>query len=107
MSKSTLHKKIAANRGASWRKNLVAGRRDVALNPSNMRIARLKKNIDQARIAKHMDWSESTVGAIERAKRMVKPNEAQGIAKILGYPVNKLFRAKGKKLVAIISKNDL
>jgi len=106
-SSVTMHKKIAANRGSSWRKNLVAGRREVALNPSNMRIARLKKRIDQAHIAKKMDWSESTVGAIERARRMVKPDEAKGIASILGYPVQKLFTQKGKKLVAIISKADL
>ncbi len=104
---ATMHKKIAANRGSSWRKNLVAGRREVALNPSMMRLARLKREIDQAHIAKKMDWSESTVGAIERARRMVKMEEARGIAKILGYPVQKLFSPKGKKLVAIISKSDL
>ena len=103
--KEDWHKKIAANRGAAWRKNMLAGRREALLNPSNIRLVRLKKDIHQAVIAKRLDMSESTFGAIERGKRLVKKDVAAEIAEILGAPLQKLFKpAQKQKYVAILVK---
>jgi DNA-binding XRE family transcriptional regulator len=92
-NKNNWHRKIASNRGSSWHKNMLLGRREAVLNPSNIRLARLKKNIHQAEIAKRLDMSESTFGAIERGKRPVKSAVAKEIANQLGMPLEKVFRS--------------
>lgn len=99
------HKKIAQNRGAAWKRNMLAGRRDAILNPSNIRLLRIRKDIHQAVIARKLDMSESTFGAIERGKRLVKKDMAEQIANHLSSDVKKLFKPQGKKkFVAIIQK---
>jgi DNA-binding XRE family transcriptional regulator len=107
-SNSNWHKKIAKNRGESWRKNMLAGRRDAILNPSHVRLLRLKYDIHQAEIAKKINISESTFGAIERAKRMVNGGDAQKIAAALNVAKEKIFRfVKHDKYLAIIVKSGI
>lgn len=102
------HKKIAANRGERWLKNVLAGRRDALLNPSNIRLFRLKLNIHQEAIAKKLNVSESTFGSIERGKRKVSKQLAQQIAAILGTSDHKLFKfVKHDKYIAIIAKSSI
>lgn len=98
------HAKIAKNRGDKWKENFMAGRMDAQLNPTVLRLARLKLNVHQEDIAKRLDLSESTYGSIERAKRLVKDDDAQKISKVLKQPVEKLFRRKGKKFIAAHAK---
>lgn len=86
---------------------MLEGRRLAILNPSNIRLARLKKNFDQERLAKALGFSESTFGAIERGKRLVKKDVAVSIASKLGQPLQKLFASKGKKFVALIPKSSI
>lgn len=113
-AKPKWHQKIATARGSSWHKNMLIGRREAVLNPSNVRLARLKKNVHQSAIAKHLDMSESTFGAIERAKRPVKAELAKQISSHLGMPIEKLFRQvtrrnpskpENTKFLAIIQKS--
>jgi len=124
------HVKIARNRnkeGSKWRENMLAGRRDAQINPSNIRKLRLRSGIDQEQFAKKLStsigpilsknpkkkekkikWvSESTFGAIERGKRMVPGEMAKLIAKILGVDANKLFKfVKHDKYIAIVNRID-
>ena len=104
MSKSDWHTKIAANRGAKWRKNMLAGRREAMLNPSLLRLIRIKKEVTQLEIAESLEVSESTYGAIERGKQLVKKDAALTIAKKLDEPVSRLFKREGKKFIAVIQK---
>ena len=108
------HSKIAAARGSSWHRNMLNGRREAVLNPSMIRLARLKKSVHQAEISKKLDLSESTFGAIERGKRPVKTDTANAIASYLNQPVEKLFRQitrrnprkpEKAKFVAVIQKS--
>jgi ribosome-binding protein aMBF1 (putative translation factor) len=98
--------KIADARGAKWHKNMLAGKRDAQLNPSLIRLARLKKGIAQSELAKKMVTSLGSFGEIERGRRLVKEVKAQTLAKALGLPLEKIFKlASGtksnKKFVAI------
>jgi ribosome-binding protein aMBF1 (putative translation factor) len=98
--------KIADARGAKWHKNMLAGKRDAQLNPSLIRLARLKKGIAQSELAKKMVTSLGSFGEIERGRRLVKEAKAQILAKALGLPLDKIFKiASGsktnKKFVAI------
>lgn len=108
------HRKIADSRGDEWRKNLVEGRRDSQLNPSIIKLARLKLGIDQSSIAKQLDVSVSTFGAIERGHQKVKTDTARVISKILRQSVDKLFRpaaasknSNRKKYVAVKQQPSL
>lgn len=102
------HKKIAKSRGETWRKNMLAGRREASLNPSLIRLTRLFKNIHQSVIAKKLNISESTFGAIERGKQLVQTDTAKEISTFLGAPVTKLFKSAGKKkMIAVIQKRAL
>ena len=102
------HRKIAKNRGESWKKNVKAGRMDAFLNPSNIRIARLSLNILQSSIAQRLEMSESAFGAIERGKQKVKETVAKQIAKLLNTPFKKLFVSAGKeKFLAVIRKQNV
>lgn len=104
----THHQKIAANRGTKWRKNVVAGRLDAALNPSYMRISRLQKKLGQSDVAEKLGLSDSGYAAIERGKQPVKKPRALSIAKILRVDMNKLFVSSGKgKFVASIKRQSL
>lgn len=102
------HKKIAQARGERWKQNVLAGRRDAMLNPSNIRLARVKQNILQSAIAQKLGISEAAFGAIERGRQKVKSDLAKQIALILSLPVKKLFLPVGKeKYLAVIRKQTI
>ena len=102
------HRKIAANRGESWKKNVMAGRMEAMLNPSNIRLARIQKSILQSTIAQKLGMSESAFGAIERGRQKVKFEVAELISEILKLPIKKLFTPVGKeKYVAVTRKTKL
>jgi DNA-binding XRE family transcriptional regulator len=114
---STWTKKISKNRGTSWRQNILNGRREALLNPTALRLTRLRKKVHQFDIATRLDISESTFGSIERGRRPVKPEQAKKIAGYFGVPVAKLFKPlassrknpslKDDKLVAIFIKQEI
>lgn len=83
--------KVAENRGDSWKQNLRASRLDVQLNPTSLRLKRLKKKLTQADIASTLDVSLSTYTAIERGKRTLKIEQAKKIAEILSASFSNLF----------------
>lgn len=102
------HKKIAQNRGESWHRNMLAGRRDAFLNPSNIRVLRVKGDFHQDVLAKKLKISESTFGAIERGKRMVSGETAKAIAAILGVNYQKIFKfVKHNKYIAVVAKANI
>ncbi len=109
MSKTTKgwFKKIAKKRGTAWKKKLRLGRIDAVLNPSMIRIARLSRKLQQADLAKQVKKTSSTLGAIERGRRLVTLADAKQISKAVSYPLPKLFKAQGKKFIAIIKSSSL
>lgn len=99
------NKKVAANRGSEWRQKLLAGRLDIQMNPSNIRLKRIKSNKTQIELAESVGISHATYGAIESGRRMVKADKAEKIAKALGIVLNKAFKAKTKNKFEAI-RND-
>lgn len=96
---NTWHKKIAVSRGKNkeWIKNLAQGKLRAALNPSLIRLARLEKGLHQAVLSSKLNVSESTFGAIELGKRLVKPDMADEIAQLLGKKYSDLFKSSSVK----------
>lgn len=101
------HRKIADARGEEWKKNVLEGRREVQLNPSNIRILRLRKKLMQSVFAKKLNMSESAFGAIERGHQPVPKETADKISSLLGAPIAKLFKPEGKKFVAVVQKQTI
>jgi DNA-binding XRE family transcriptional regulator len=83
--------KVAANRGKKWLKNLRASRLDVQMNPTEVRLGRLKKNLIQADLAEKLGVSLSTYTAIERGKRHLREEDARTVSKILSASFSSLF----------------
>lgn len=106
--KTTKHQKkkthhnstVAKNRGESWRKNLIKGKHEASLNPTKIKLERVRRELSQDVMAKEIAASVNTFGAIERGKRPVNKDRANRIAKRLGRTVSTLFVASGKKFVA-------
>jgi transcriptional regulator with XRE-family HTH domain len=111
---------------------MLAGRREAVLNPSNIRLIRLRLNIHQeemankissilaafvksklksnpeAKVRKINSVSESTFGSIERGKRLVSAEMSKIISNILRVPPTKLFKfVRHNKYVAIINKSNV
>lgn len=108
IAKPDFHKKIAKARGARWKQNMLAGRREAQISPSLIRLARLAKDIEQTTLAIKMKVSASTFGSIERGRRPVSLTDATKIASHLGMTRSKLFREMAKdKFVAVIQKSGL
>lgn len=97
-------KSIAASRGEQWRKNLVEGRLDSRLNPSNIQLMRLNRRLNQFDMAEKTDMSVSVYGSIERGRKGVDRKMAQLIASILKYPVSDLFDLDKKSSCYFASK---
>jgi DNA-binding XRE family transcriptional regulator len=99
--KKTHHnKKVAANRGKSWRKNLVRGKLEAAQNPTKLKLERTQKGDSQASVASSIKSSVSTYGAIERGKRPVSKETGLAISKHLNRSLNHFFSLDGKKYIA-------
>lgn len=88
--------KVAQNRGENWRKNLIKGRMESALNPTALRLARIKKGLPQSEIAKQAGLSLSTYSSIEKGERAVNIERAKQIATALGK----------KSTVSLFKKNQ-
>jgi DNA-binding XRE family transcriptional regulator len=90
--------KVSKSRGKDWKKKLVQGRLDAALNPTKLKLARVKANLSQEAVAKQAGLSLATYGAIERSKRPLRAEAAQKISKVLKTPLTRLFQdtVKGK-----------
>lgn len=91
MVKAHWNKKVAANRGPAWRKKLLAGRLDIQMNPTKLRLSRIKLNKTQIDLAKKVGMSSTTYGAVESGRRAVAKTRAEKIAKSLGMAFTTAF----------------
>jgi DNA-binding XRE family transcriptional regulator len=101
MSSKVGNKKVAQNRGETWRKKLIKGKSDAAIHPSLIKQKRVEKGISQTEVAKELSVSLATYGAIERARIGVKKAMAVLIAQTLGLDISKIFKKDGEKYIAI------
>ncbi|NJM09374.1 MAG: helix-turn-helix domain-containing protein [Bdellovibrionaceae bacterium] len=104
---SIWHKKIAESRGEKWLKSVARGRRDAALNPSVIRLARMNRDMRQKTMAQKLNISEASFCAIERGRQSVKESMAIRISEILGFKLGALFKRDGEKFVAVIRKHSI
>lgn len=85
------NRKISANRSKQWAENLKQGRREALLNPTRLRLLRLKRGLSQDQAAQALGLSTSTYQAVERAKRLVDQERAEQIASYFKIPFKNLF----------------
>ena len=92
------NKKIAKKRGKNWKSNLIKGHLDSNLNPSILKMKRIKKDLSQTDMTKVVKLSLASYGAIERGKRPTNLEVANQIAKKLKLSKKTLFNMdkKGK-----------
>lgn len=86
------NQKVVENRGEIWKSKLKEGRLDAQLNPTLLKVKRVKAQIAQDEMSKLLGLSRSTYGAIERAKRLVSEKRAAQIADKLKFQKDSLFR---------------
>lgn len=98
------NQKIAKKRSIKWQESLATGRLNALISPSNLRLYRVKKKVSQVKIAKELDISTSTYGAIERGKRLVKEVAVKQIASLLKTDIKNLFKKSTKNKYAAIIK---
>jgi DNA-binding XRE family transcriptional regulator len=85
------NKKVAAKRGPKWHKSLLMGRLQAQMNPTAIRLRRVKKNKTQVEIAKKVGLSTSTYTAIETGRRPAKEESAKLITSVLDIPFDQAF----------------
>lgn len=95
----TWNGKVAKKRGEGWRSKLISGRLDAAMNPTKLRLARIKKGASQEQIAKVIGVPTSTYGSIERGKLTLKKLKAAKLATHLRKGLSDLFVFKTKDSV--------
>ncbi len=95
----TWNAKVAKKRGSAWRSKLISGRLDAAINPTRLRLARIKKGVSQAEVAKTLGVPTSTYGSIERGHLTVAKKKAVKIAIILKKAMTDLFNYKEKDVL--------
>ena len=101
MGSNAGNRKVAKNRGVEWKANLKRGRLDAELNPTKLKIYRIKANFSQSDMAEILCVSLSTYGAIERGKRFIKPKMVKEIAEVLELAPKTIFaKTKDKKFIA-------
>jgi DNA-binding XRE family transcriptional regulator len=99
--KNDWNAKVAANRGDDWKKKLREGKMQSRMHPSIIYKTRLFKNLTQADIAKMLNVTIPTYGAIERSKRPLNEDRANKICKILNTSPQHLFkRLNDNKFIA-------
>jgi len=95
------NQKVSANRGKTWKSKLLSGRLEVQMNPTKLRLARIKKGLTQTDVAKTLGLTYATYGAIEAGRRAVKNDRANKITGLLGVALKHAFTEnKAGKLVA-------
>jgi DNA-binding XRE family transcriptional regulator len=107
MEKAHWNQKVSANRGLAWRKKLLAGRLDIQMNPTHLRLRRIKKNKTQMELAALSGMSNTTYGAVESGRRPVVKEKGEKIAKALGIGFDDAFsqsKTHKKRFVAIRNK---
>ncbi len=106
MGKKTVgNRKVAKKRGDEWRNKLSQGKFESRFNPTGVQLARQKSKLNQQVIAKKLGVSPASYGSIERGKRYVTNQRAEEIAKVLGVPAKKIFKAVNKKKVVAFGLN--
>lgn len=90
------NQRVAANRGKAWKEKLLAGRFEAARNPTAIRLARVKKLLSQTELAKTLNITYATYGAIEAGKRPAKEDRAKKIAQLLGLSLKSAFTSMGE-----------
>ena len=100
MASSKGNKKVAKNRGDNWKKKLLTGKLQAALNPTLIKMKRVEKGIPQTSMAKEMSVSLATYGSIELGKIGVKLPYAEFMSRFLGVSLDKAFKKVGEKYVA-------
>lgn len=98
------NKKVALNRGDNWRLNLVKGKLDASLNPTKLRLYRVKKGLSHSTIASELGISTNTYGSIERGQRPVSKERAESISKLFNRRKENFFKTHNdypNKLIAI------
>jgi len=89
------NKKVAANRGPTWRKALMEGR--INLKMTRLRERRCELLKTQEELAIEIGISTSTYAAIEKGQRLVQPHIGDLVAKKLGKRSDELFNTEGEK----------
>jgi DNA-binding XRE family transcriptional regulator len=92
---------VSLARSNEWKKKLVNGKLDSQLNPSKLKISRVKMNVPQEVISKKVGLSISYYGMIERGTRMASKDMALKISKLMSGAMKDYFVAKGKKFEVI------
>ena len=91
------NKKVAQNRGETWRKKLLSGRLMAQMSPSKLRLFRIEKELTQEEVASAVGLSPSTYMAIESGKRPAKMESAEKIANYLDISLKKAFTDSSTK----------
>jgi len=86
------NKKVALNRGENWRLNLVKGKLNASLNPTKLRLYRVKKGLSHDTVAKEIGVSTNTYGSIERGQRPVSKERAEAISKLFNRKKETFFK---------------
>ena len=105
--KTHWNQKVAKNRGLEWRKKLLAGRLDVQMNPTHIRLKRIKRNKTQTELAALSGMSNTTYGAVESGRRPIAKEKGEKIAKVLGLTFDSVFtpsKNNKNRFIAIRSK---
>ena len=100
MEKTHHNKKVAASRGATWKKKLIDGHMEAASHPSKLRVARSRLGFSQEAVAAFAELSESTYQAIERGRRPTSKEAGLKIAGLLKLSLDKLFTKAQNKYQA-------
>lgn len=100
----TIHhnQKVAKNRTDKWKSNLIKGRLEAMKSPTQLKIIRVGLGLSQKEVADQVGVTPATYGAIEVRKRLVKPDNAKKISKVLKAKETTLFKKKDEgKFLAI------
>lgn len=101
--------KVAKSRGKEWNKKLMAGKLEARINPTNLRLCRVKRGITQTTLADQLNLTYATYGAYENGKRAIKESVANEISSKLNVSFKKLFAPHEKlksKFVARRGRGD-
>lgn len=69
----------------------MTGRLNAITNPTQIRLARIKKGLTQTDVAKEIGLTYATYGAIEAGRRKMKEERAKRISDLLGLNIRRAF----------------
>ena len=94
------NKKIAENRGTSWKQNLVKGKYEIENNPTVLKKLRVNLAISQTALAKDFGISLAGYGMIERGDKSVKKPMAKFISEYFKSKQDVIFKEDKEKFLA-------